>query len=128
MVCVGMHIWLGSADCMIRVVDAASGRVARAWRAHLFPVASLAACDGVVFSLAKNGAIRAWPAAPLTDAHRIAWRVRHACMHALHDGAHPLRTWRVLTAGCFGQLSSVQGPLRGLLQHVLFVMRSHPRL
>ena len=56
--------------------NAGSGQAILGWPAHLFPIKSLAAVGGIVYSLAKYGSIRAWPALQLPPPeYYTAWKV-----------------------------------------------------
>ncbi len=58
-----------------RVLTTDKGDAVRDWRAHAFPVTSLAAVGTTVFSLAEDGAVRGWPATPPPAAFVAAWQV-----------------------------------------------------
>ncbi|KAF5835728.1 Endonuclease/exonuclease/phosphatase [Dunaliella salina] len=89
-------LWLGCSDGSLRLVDAGSGRPHSQWRAHTLPVKSLAVMGTTVYSLAKDGSIRGWPAVqPPPPAAAQAWK-EGARMSLRH---HQLRvvagTWNV---------------------------------
>jgi hypothetical protein len=63
------------------VLDSATGTVQRSWQAHVFPVLSIAAGGHLVFSLGKDGGIRAWPAVAPPAELTTAWRAdTHDCL------------------------------------------------
>lgn len=81
----GQAVWAGCVDGRVRVValnpglNVAGGVVlgedaVRSWQAHLYPVVSLAAVGGTVYSLASDGAVRGWPASAPSPALLAAWR------------------------------------------------------
>lgn len=70
----GSSIWVGDQQGHIWVLDAASGALQRTWAAHIFPVRSIAAAGHLVYSLSKDGGIRAWPAREPPAELTAAWR------------------------------------------------------
>lgn len=63
------------------MLDSATGTVQRSWQAHVFPVRSIAAGGHLVFSLSKDGGIRAWPAVAPPAELTTAWRAdTHDCL------------------------------------------------
>jgi phosphatidylinositol-bisphosphatase len=81
----GDQVWVGGVDGRIRAFAAANQRLLKVWKAHCFPVVSLAADGALVYSLASDGSIRGWPAATATGvpaAAAEAWQVQQAaCLH-----------------------------------------------
>jgi phosphatidylinositol-bisphosphatase len=71
---VGSSVWAGDTQGQIWVLDAASAVVQRSWKAHVFPVRSIAAGGHLVYSLGKAGSIRAWPALLPPAALTAAWQ------------------------------------------------------
>lgn len=71
---VGGCVWVGDSTGRLHVFDAASGALARSWRAHAFAVRGLVAAGHLVYSLAANGSVRAWPARAPPPPLLAAWR------------------------------------------------------
>jgi hypothetical protein len=77
----GDQVWVGGVDGRIRAFSAANQRLLKSWKAHCFPVVSLAADGALVYSLAADGSIRGWPAATATGipaAAAEAWQAQQA--------------------------------------------------
>jgi hypothetical protein len=69
-------LWVGCGDGHIAALDSVGGGLIARWPAHLFPVRSLAAVGGLIFSLSSEGAIRGWPAVqPPPPQYLSAWKV-----------------------------------------------------
>lgn len=71
---VGSSVWVGDNQGQVWVLDAASAALQRTWKAHIFPVRSIAAGGHLVYSLGKAGSIRAWQAQPVPAALTAAWQ------------------------------------------------------
>lgn len=71
---VGSCIWVGDQTGNVWVLDAATGVTKRSWKAHVFPVSDLACGGHLVYSLSKDGGIRAWPAVQPSQAVVTAWQ------------------------------------------------------
>ncbi len=101
---VGRSLWVGCADGAIRVFDSVTGAFLHAWPAHLSTLKSLAVIRGTVFSLAKDGSVRGWPALqPPTPAAYDAWKVRRAVWEGRRGGVvGGLGGWRPQTCGRSG--------------------------
>ncbi|GLI58620.1 hypothetical protein VaNZ11_000355 [Volvox africanus] len=99
---VGSLLWLGCGDGKIRTATAASGELCHAWKAHDFPVMGLAHDLGstgrgsaLVYSLSESGSVRGWPAAPPSEAQRLAWRDGLLPSLRPHKLAVLVATWNV---------------------------------
>nr|ACH87585.1 hypothetical protein [Dunaliella viridis] len=94
---VGPLLWLGCSDGFLLLLEARTGKPAMNWRAHMYPVKSLAVMGTTVYSLAKDGSIRGWPAVqPSPAAHIDAWK--EGCCNSLSH--HSLR----VVEGCRNSL------------------------
>lgn len=71
---VGSSLWVGDQGGMVWVLDAASGALCRCWKAHVFPVRSIAAGGHLVYTLGKAGSIRAWSAVQPPQELTAAWQ------------------------------------------------------
>jgi hypothetical protein len=71
---VGSSVWVGDTQGQLWVLDASSSTLQRSWKAHVFPIRSIAAGGHLVYSLGKAGSIRAWPALPAPAALTTAWK------------------------------------------------------
>jgi hypothetical protein len=71
---VGSSVWVGDTQGRLWVLDASSAALQRSWKAHVFPVRSIAAGGHLVYSLGKAGSIRAWPALAAPAALTAAWQ------------------------------------------------------
>jgi phosphatidylinositol-bisphosphatase len=71
---VGTRVWVGDTQGQLWVLDASSAALQRSWKAHVFPVRSIAAGGHLVYSLGKAGSIRAWPALPAAAVLTAAWQ------------------------------------------------------
>lgn len=65
---------MGDQQGRVWVLDARTGALQRTWAVHVFPVRSIAAGGHLVYSLAKDGGIRAWPALAPPPELTAAWR------------------------------------------------------
>lgn len=70
----GSSVWAGDQAGQIRVLDAASGSLQRSWKAHVFPVRSIACGGHLMYSLCKAGSIKAWPAQQPAKGLVDAWQ------------------------------------------------------
>ncbi|KAF8071307.1 IP5P13 [Scenedesmus sp. PABB004] len=78
---VGGDVWVGDRRGDVWVLDGASGALRRSWRAHVFPVRSIAGGGHLVFTLGQAGSVRAWPAAAPRPDVVAAWRAElPACL------------------------------------------------
>ncbi|KAI8465810.1 MAG: Endonuclease/exonuclease/phosphatase [Monoraphidium minutum] len=96
---VGGAVWIGGLDGRAWALDAASCEPLRPpWRAHSFPVLSIAGGAGpAAATLARDGSLRLWPSTAPAPAAAAAWRAESAGPGCLE--ARPLRvlagTWNV---------------------------------
>eukprot|EP00878_Enallax_costatus_P018559 GHUV01019542.1.p1 GENE.GHUV01019542.1~~GHUV01019542.1.p1 ORF type:complete len:869 (+),score=293.46 GHUV01019542.1:298-2904(+) len=67
-------IWVGDQAGRIWVLDAATGAMQRSWKAHVFPVRDITCGGHLVYSLSKDGGIRAWPALQPPQEVTVAWQ------------------------------------------------------
>jgi hypothetical protein len=88
---------VGDQQGRIWVLDASSGAVTRTWAAHVFPVRSIAAAGPLVYSLGRDGGIRAWPALAPPVELTAAWRAdTQDCLQQQQLKVRPLRQCEVL--------------------------------
>ncbi|GBF99290.1 inositol polyphosphate phosphatase [Raphidocelis subcapitata] len=100
---VGRAMWIGGLDGRVWELDAATCEQARAWRAHAFPVAAVAAAataggqTPAAATLGRDGAVRAWPAAAPAAAAVAAWRAAARGAGCLRDASLMVlaTTWNV---------------------------------
>jgi hypothetical protein len=71
---IGSSIWAGDNQGQLWVLDAGTAALQRSWKAHVFPVRSIAAGGHLVYSLGKAGSIRGWPALQPPPALTAAWQ------------------------------------------------------
>jgi hypothetical protein len=95
---VGSSIWVGDTQGRLWVLDAVTGSLTRSWKAHVFPVRSIAPAGHLVYTLGKAGSIRAWPACAPQPALTAGWRAdTQDCLQQL-----TLQVWVVLCVGAGG--------------------------
>jgi hypothetical protein len=83
---VGASIWVGGLDGRAWALDGGSCAALRAWRAHSFPLSAIAGGAGpAVCTLARDGAIKAWPSEEPPPAEVAAWAAAAASGECLQQ-------------------------------------------
>ncbi len=78
---VGCTIWVGGRDGRIWVLDSqtpSTQKLLRSWQAHVFPIKSMRASAGLVYTLGADGSVKAWSAAAPDAAVTAGWRAAKA--------------------------------------------------
>jgi hypothetical protein len=70
----GGDVWVGGKDGTVWVYAAATQQLQRQFKAHVFPVVTLACAGAVMYSLAADGGIRGWPAVAVAPQEVVNWQ------------------------------------------------------